>query len=119
MPNMKSLSLMVQKVIAKVKVDNRQTGQKQYAPVHSIRGHKKLKLSKNYKLILLLQKKKDIFYSAALVKYQYRMYYHTRVHTCTYKSLEHFCNSGQVTIQVGSQDNKLLVEIFTHFINHL
>ena len=38
------------KVIAKVKVDNRQTnrqtnkqtGQKQYAPDHSIRGHKKL-----------------------------------------------------------------------------
>ena len=33
------------KVIAKVKVDNRQTnrqtGQKQYAPDHSIRGHKK------------------------------------------------------------------------------
>ena len=28
------------KVIAKVKVDNRQTGQKQYAPDHSIRGHK-------------------------------------------------------------------------------
>ena len=52
MPNMKSLSLKVQKVIAKVKVDNRQTnkqtdrqtdrqtGQKQYAPDHSIRGHK-------------------------------------------------------------------------------
>ena len=34
------------KVIANVKVDNRQTnkqtGQKQYAPNHSIRGHKKL-----------------------------------------------------------------------------
>ena len=33
------------KVIANVKVDNRQTnkqaGQKQYAPDHSIRGHKK------------------------------------------------------------------------------
>ena len=45
MPNMKSLSLTV---IANVKVDNRQqtdrqtdkqTGQKQYAPDHSIRGH--------------------------------------------------------------------------------
>ena len=52
---------MVQKVIAKVKVDIRQTGQKQYAPVHSIRGHKKLKLSKNYKLVLLLQNKQKIF----------------------------------------------------------
>ena len=29
------------KVIAKVKVDNRQTGQKQYAPDHLIQGHKK------------------------------------------------------------------------------
>ena len=42
-PGMKFLSLMVQ-VIAKVKVDNRQTnkqtGQKQYAPDHSIQGHK-------------------------------------------------------------------------------
>ena len=36
------------KVIANVKVDNRQTdkqtGQKQYAPDHSIRGHKKVLL---------------------------------------------------------------------------
>ena len=40
MPNMKSLSLCGSKVIAKVKVDNRQTGQKQYAPDHLIRGHK-------------------------------------------------------------------------------
>ena len=49
MPNMKSLYISIgSKVIAKVKVDNRQTdkqtnrqiGQKQYAPDHSIRGHK-------------------------------------------------------------------------------
>ena len=48
---MKFLSLAVQKLIlAKVKVDNRQTdrqtdkqtGQKQYAPDHSIRGHKNI-----------------------------------------------------------------------------
>ena len=41
---MKSLSLIGSKVIGKVKVDNRQTnkqtGQKQYAPNHPIRGHK-------------------------------------------------------------------------------
>ena len=41
---MKSISITVQKVNANVKVDNRQTnkqtGQKQYAPDHSIRGHK-------------------------------------------------------------------------------
>ena len=30
------------KVIANVKVDNRQTEQKQKAPDHSIRGHKKI-----------------------------------------------------------------------------
>ena len=52
MPTMKSLSLTVQKNIAKVKFDrqtnkqtdnqtDKQTGQKQYAPDHSIRGHKK------------------------------------------------------------------------------
>ena len=38
------------KVIANVKVDNRQTnkqtGQKQYAPDHSIRGHKNTTLNK-------------------------------------------------------------------------
>ena len=28
------------KVVTKVKVDTRQTGQKQYAPDHAIRGHK-------------------------------------------------------------------------------
>ena len=44
------------KVIAKVKLDNRQTdrqtnnqtGQKQYAPDHSIRGHKKHDRTFNY-----------------------------------------------------------------------
>ena len=30
----------IRKVIVKVKVDNRQTGQKQYATIHSIWGHK-------------------------------------------------------------------------------
>ena len=56
---MKSLSLT--KVIAKVKVDNRQTnkqtGQKQYAPPpphHSIRGHKKLSVCRSCQFQILL-----------------------------------------------------------------
>ena len=40
MLNMRSPPLFDSKVIAKVKVDNRQTGQKQYAPDLSIQEHK-------------------------------------------------------------------------------
>ena len=50
MPNMKSIPWGL-KVIAKFKVDNRQTdkqtGQKQYAPDHSIGGHKKYNFTNN------------------------------------------------------------------------
>ena len=58
MPNMKSLSLTVQKLQRRLKLTtdrqtdkqtnrqtDRRTGQKQYAPDHSIRGHKKVELS--------------------------------------------------------------------------
>ena len=43
MPNMKSLSLRVQKLQRRLKLTtDKQTGQKQYAPDHSIRGHKNI-----------------------------------------------------------------------------
>ena len=64
MPSMKSLSLTVQQLSRRLKLTtdkqtNKQTGQKQYAPDHSVRGHKKLPLkffwpfiiAKQYRLI--------------------------------------------------------------------
>ena len=48
MPNMKSLSLTAQKLKRRLKLTtDKQTGQKQYAPDHSIRGHKN-QMANNY-----------------------------------------------------------------------
>ena len=53
------------KVIAKVKVDNRQTnkqnGQKQYAPDHSIRGHNKKVIGE----VIVLRRNSDYGYITA------------------------------------------------------